>query len=166
MKFNIIFFLIPVLLSCRKNFFTREPYDRQMTYYTRNYLLPSDAELRTDGVYYYVSKKNDNISVVKFFPNGKITSIVCVDAIICDDGRFDHTEIRGYYTIVSEDTIKFSKNAHYYRKPQECMAVFSLDTLFIKRIDNNKPIYKKIRPFLFLKKGDTLKTGINMNTWR
>lgn len=147
-----------LLISCRKNFLTQRPIEKNFKYYDKNFMLKNE-KLKTNGFYYNIMSDKfgvDGVSIYRFYAKGKLKDISSVDSkIFVNDKYFDVCEIFGFYNI-ENDTLRFTEDAHYFKKVKEYKGYFKGDTLLLTDIKLNK-----YEPYLFIEDGKTLNTGVD-----
>lgn len=161
----ILFLSLLILLSCRKQFGFGHPRDKAMKYYNEDFMLPDTSWLRVDGIYYYINEDENgksDVNVFQFYKNGKVRSSSMVNSVLMiSPSLCEYDEIRGYYKF-DGDSLRFTEDAHYFKKVKELVGYNSGDTLYLKYKKNYfTKIDKGFIPYLFIQNGKILETGID-----
>ncbi|MCR6639872.1 MAG: hypothetical protein NVV82_13055 [Sporocytophaga sp.] len=157
------FFLL--IASCRKQWGFGHPRDKAMEYYDKNFVLPDSSKLRTDGIYYHIYQDEygkSDVSVYQFHKNGKLRGGALVNSTLkIRSNMFETSEIRGYYKF-DGDSLRFTKDAHYYKKTREIVGYLSEGILYLKYkksyFENQN---KGFEPYSFIQNGKVPETGID-----
>lgn len=161
-------FLIVLIVgngSCRKHLISREPREKAMKYYNKDFILSDASKLRINGVYYRIfSDEHGNkwVGLFQFYKNGKLRSASMVNStLMIKDNMLKNDEVRGYYKF-DGDSLRFTRDAHYFRKSQEYVGYFNGDTLFLKYIKSTRGF----ESYFFMKSGNILETGIDEKSYK